>query len=240
MSNAFKQGINAREWLKGLLSLQDPGGGGRLTSRAELDTKGEFPPAGIDYIHHEVRVVINIENPAPGEPKEEVLELQGAMFIQRSDPYTNPETGRRQIDFKVRSWAASAWSNSLKGVVSYVLTEGEQPVSQIVAQEPGADFPADFNFKLLFDVRFNNVGVFERNLGEPICETYMVIPPNGDRQLCPTATTFRDPQKVQMVHPVLGNIVATPLTCNDQDHSRTIISLPGTPLEPKDPSAAKK
>lgn len=240
MSNAFKQGIQAREWLKGLLSLQETVGGSGLTGVIDPDPKGEFPPAGIDYIHHEVRVAINIENPAPGEPKEEVLALQGAMFIQRSDPYTNRETGRRQIDFKVRSWVASAWSNSLKGVVSYVLSEGEQPVSQIVAQQPDSDFPADFNFKLLFDVRHNNEGVFRANYGEPICETYMVIPPSGDRRLCPTVTTFKDRQKVQLAHPVLGNIVATPLTCNDQDTSRTIISLPGMPLEPTDPRAEKK
>jgi hypothetical protein len=232
MSGGFEQGKESRAWLKGLLALQEIDQDRRPPEEPKPQPpSGKFPMAGLDLINHKVRVALSFSNPPPGGAKEEIITLEGTMVIQRSDPYTDKQTGLRQIDFKVRSWVASSWSHSLQGVVTYVLSHGlDQPLSTIVSNQAGIDFPANFNFNVVFDVRLNNSLVYQEVHGRPIGEAFMVVPPSGDRRMAPTIRTFKDAKKVQMVHPQLGDIVATPVDCNDQDTSRTLVEFPGMPL----------
>lgn len=208
MSDVFRFGVNLSEFTRGV--LENAGRGGR--PRPAPDEKpDEFPAAGVDLVHHALRVRLDVGETGTGD---EVVTMFGKMIIHRSEPYTNKE-GRRQIDFHVRSWEASGWSWTLKQGVTYVLSENvEQPVSTITAQQEDADFPAAFNFNVIFDVRVDNMTVFSRFHGRPEGENFLVVPPNGDRKLSPRMTRFED-TRVRVAHPILGSIQAVPLDCND-------------------------
>jgi hypothetical protein len=194
-----------------------PGGGDPLPS--------QFPPGGIDFIQHDLRVTMSSKS---GDFSE-TLVMTGAMVIQRTDPYVGPEK-RRQIDFKVLSWAATGWSDKFGAAVTYVLSEGvDQPVSTIVAETERFDFPASFNFKVVFDARLNNETVYPLLAGAPAGHGFMQVPPGGDRRFSPTITRFDDVGLVTMNHPDIGEIVIKPVDCNDR-HSQVLRELPGRPL----------
>jgi hypothetical protein len=177
------------------------------------ETRGEFPRAGIDIIHHLLRVQLDVG--ATGR-MDETLNLYGQMLIQREDPYVNGES-RRQIDFRVMSWVATGWSWVLRQSVTYMLTEDvEQPVSNIVADQDGSDFPATFRFNVIFDARANNQVVFRRHHGRPEGSGFRVVPPDGNRELSPTMRQF-EIERIVVAHPSLGDIQARPLDCNDLD-----------------------
>jgi hypothetical protein len=176
-----------------------------------------FPEAGIDIVDHTLRVRMEgSENRI-----DEVIELEARMLIKRDDPYIN-EDGRRQIDFQVKSWVASGWSETLQQAITYVLAEDvEQPTSRIVAEQDDTDFPATIAFNVNFDARANNRTVFRNHEGRPEGHGYRVIPPNGDRRLSPTLTQFED-TRIALAHPDVGELRFTPLECNDQESSRTL------------------
>ncbi|MDQ3982086.1 MAG: hypothetical protein M3271_05330 [Actinomycetota bacterium] len=180
----------------------------------------EFPPAGIDLVHHDLRVRLDVGGTGTGD---ETVKLFGKMLIRRDDPYTN-EDGFRQIDFRVMSWEAAGWSWILKQNLTYVLSEDvEQPVSAIVAEQEGSDYPARFEFNVIFDVRADNLTVFRRHHGRPYGHGFMVVPPNGNRRLSPTIRSFED-ARVSVEHPLLGSLFAIPIDCNDQK-SETLATL---------------
>ena len=184
----------------------------------------QFPIGGIDSVQHDLRVLMTSESGF-----EEVLELSGSMILQRSDPYMTKDD-RRVIDFKVMSWVATGWSEKLGAVVSYVLTEGEdQPISTIEAEQPKQDFPASFNFNVLFDVRLNNETVFRKLHGRPEGTHFRQVPPTGDRALSPTITRFTDVNQVTVKHPEFGEIFVKPLDCNDRE-GRILREMPGRKL----------
>lgn len=185
-----------------------------------------FPKAGIDFIQHDLRVRLCNKK----RDFDETVTLTGAMTIQRGDPYAGKNTCRI-IDFKVISWVASGWIEKMGVALSYVAVEGEdQPVSTIEAEQPDSDFPATFNFDVLFDVRINNELVFRRLHGRPKGRHFRQVPPTGNRRLTPTITEFVDLNQVRIDHPQFGPITATPIDCNDQS-GKTVLKLPrGTPL----------
>lgn len=150
-----------------------------------------FPGPGIDLIHHEVAVnlfqVVNGE-----EVLLETLNFQGRMLIERGKAYTNAD-GYRQIDFIAIAWTATAWSKSLKQDILYILSEGvEQPVSNIIAETKGKDFPAMIQFDLIFDVRVNNKTIITQHKGKPKGHKFLTIPPAADTrtELSPTVSLF--------------------------------------------------
>jgi hypothetical protein len=185
----------------------------------------KFPRGGIDSIQHELRIQLSSED----GKYEEIVELTGSMMIQRTDPYRDKK-GNQTVDFKVISWVASGWIESMGAAISYVSVEGEdQPVSTIVSEKPDSDFPAVFNFNVLFDVRINNELVYRRLHGRPEGGGFHRIPPNGIRRISPTITRFVDLDQVEVKHPALGKIFAKPLDCNDKS-GKTIKKLPGKDL----------
>ena len=191
----------------------------------EREPPSKFPPGGIDMIHHELRVEFDF-----GGKTTETVTLSGSMLIQRDEPWTNPKTGRREIQFRVQSWAATGWSEVLSSAVSYVLTpEEEQPLSTIEAEQDDGDFPASFNFNVMFDVRVNHRTVHKRIHGRPEGRHFRVVPPIGDRRLSPTITRFTDIGQVKVEHPAMGVITGKPVDCNDQD-GKTVITIPGLRL----------
>lgn len=184
-----------------------------------------FPRGGIDFIQHELRIQLNSND----GKYEEIVKLNGAMMIQRADPYRNKQ-GYRTIDFKVISWVASGWIESMGAAISYVSAEGEdQPISTIEAEQPKSDYPATFKFNVLFDVRINNELVYRRLHGRPEGEGFHQVPPTGTRRLSPTITRFVDLDQVRVNHPMLGEITARPLDCND-NAGKTQLRLPGRDL----------
>ncbi len=184
----------------------------------------QFPIGGIDNVQHDLRVLMTSESGF-----EEVMELAGSMILQRTDPYMT-EDERRVVDFKVISWVASGWSEKLGAAMTYVLSEDEdQPVSTIEAEQRKHDFPATFNFNVLFDVRINNETVFRKLHGRPEGSHFRQVPPTGDREMSPTITRFTDRNQVTIKHPEHGEIFVKPLDCNDRE-GRTLRELPGRKL----------
>lgn len=208
MSDVFQLGVNLSELVRGILQA---GGSSGPVRPAPEEPPDEFPTAGIDLVHHALRVRLDVGPTGVGD---ETVTLYGKMLVSRSEPYAN-DNGRRQIDFHVRSWEASGWSWTLKQAITYVLSEGvEQPISRIVAEQEGADFPATFGFNVIFDVRVDNQVVFLQQHGEPEAPGFLVVPPNGDRRMSPRITSFED-TRVEVDHPNLGKIQAIPIDCND-------------------------
>lgn len=198
--------------------LDGDGGGGGRGHRADGDDV--FPPAGIDIVYHDLRIRLDVGDTGEGN---ETVTMYGKMVIRRGDPYRNKE-GRAQIDFQVLSWEASGWSWLLNQALTYVLSEGvEQPTSTITAEQEGSDYPARFDFNVIFDARANNMTVFTQHQGRPEGHGFMTVPPNGDRRLSPTIRSFED-ARVAVEHPSLGRIVAIPIDCNDQK-SETLATL---------------
>jgi hypothetical protein len=184
-----------------------------------------FPRGGVDFIQHDLRIELSNQD----RKYEEIVKLTGAMMIQRANPYRN-KSGYRTIDFKVISWVASGWIESMGAAISYVSTEGEdQPVSTIESEQPKSDFPATFNFNVLFDVRINNELVFRRLHGRPKGLHFREVPPTGTRRLSPTITEFVDLDQVRVEFPRFGTIVARPIDCNDRG-GKTLHRLPGREL----------
>jgi hypothetical protein len=214
-------GKNLRDFLGGFGGARGPGGLGG----GDGPTPTQFPPGGIDFIKHDLRVQITAEKRNPFK----IVDMTGAMIIQRSDPYLGKD-GKRAIDFKVLSWAATGWIEELGMALTYVLSANvDQPTSTIVAEQDRFDYPASFNFNVIFDARLNNATAFERLHGRPEGHGFMQVPPTGDRRLSPTITRFTDVGVVTMRHPELGEVVVKPVDCNDRQ-GETLKELPGVRL----------
>lgn len=186
-----------------------------------------FPRAGVDLVEHQLRVdaVAGRQGRKRGRLLE-TLVFNGRMTIQRGEPYLN-EQGRRQIDFTVKSWVASAFSRVLGQDVQYILSERvKQPPSHIISEQKDRDFPATFEFNVIFDARVGNQTILRRHHGRPAGKGFRRVPPGGDRRLSPTITSFED-TVIAVKHPELGDIAFVPKDCNDRT-GRTIVKLPRT------------
>jgi hypothetical protein len=224
MSEIFGFGRQLRDFLAGLLDLQ-PGrgqtgtGGGRppvggTTTDEPMDS---FPPAGIDRVRHDLRIALLEDDGSGNEVELEVLTFEGHMTLERGDPYTN-DAGVRQIDFAVVSWSATAWSGVLQQEILYVLSEDveRQPVSTITAEQKDRDFPATFEFNVIFDARANNRPVHRGHHGRPFGHGFRVVPPTGNRLTSPTITGFED-AVIRVQHPERRTtLIFRPRDCNDQ------------------------
>lgn len=234
MSELYRFGRSLREFLQGLLALEGaprvPGGtgggkepprGGSIRPAGAMES---FPPAGIDRVKHDLRIVLLEADEQGNERELEILEFEGHMALQRGDPYTT-EQGLRQVDFTVTSWVATAFSRALGGEILYQLSDTEkQPVSTITAMEKGSDFPATFDFNLIFDARLDNQLVHRGHHGRPFGRPFWVVPPTGNRLTSPTITSFED-TVIRVPHPERGTtLVFRPKDCNDQ-HSETVVTL---------------
>lgn len=176
---------------------------------------GEFPPAGTDLVYHDLRIDVFRVVPGGEEPLE-TLVFEGRMLLQRGDPFTNAD-GLRQIDFQVLSWDAVAWSQALSIPVVYRSVAGEpQPTSTIVAEQPGSDFPATFDFNVIFDAYAGGILIFRRHHGRPKGHGFLVVPPNGNRLHSPTITEFEQ-TVIEFDHPELGLLRFRPKDCNDRE-----------------------
>jgi hypothetical protein len=232
MSELYRFGRSLREFLQGLLALEGV--------RAAVDTGGtqpptgdgtrpvgamdSFPPAGIDRVKHDLRIALLEVDERGGERELEVLAFEGHMALERGEPYTN-EQGLRQVDFTVTSWVATAFSKALGGEIMYILSDTEkQPTSSIRALEKGSDFPAEFDFNLIFDARLNNQVVHRGHHGRPHGWPFFVIPPNHIRSLSPTITSFED-TVIRVAHPERGTtLIFRPRDCND-GASETVVTF---------------
>jgi hypothetical protein len=187
---------------------------------------GSFPPAGIDLVLHDLRIDVFRVVP-DGEELLETLVFEGRMMLQRGDPFTNAD-GLRQIDFQVLSWDAVAWSQALSIPVVYRSLAGEpQPTSTIVAEQPGSDFPATFDFNVIFDAYAGGILIFPRHHGRPKGHGFLVVPPNGNRHHSPTITEFEQ-TVIEFDHPELGLLRFKPKDCNDRE-SRVLTAVPRPP-----------
>lgn len=234
MSELHRFGRSLREFLQGLLALEGgpraaigTGGGTRPPTGEGTRPAGameSFPPAGIDRVKHDLRIALLEEDEKGNERELEVLAFEGHMALRRGDPYTN-EQGLRQVDFTVTSWVATAFSKVLGGEIMYILSETEkQPASSIRALEKGSDFPAEFDFNLIFDARLDNRLVHPGHHGRPHGWPFFVVPPNYDRALSPTITSFED-SVIRVRHPERGTtLVFRPRDCNDQN-SETVVTF---------------
>lgn len=189
-------------------SVAVPGQGPRMT---------EFPPAGTDRVRHELRIALLEADAAGNERELEILQFAGQMTLERGNPYVNQQ-GLRQVDFVVTSWAASAYSRTLGQEILYVLSPDveRQPASSITAEQRGSDFPATFDFNVVFDARVNNQVVHRRHHGRPKGHGFRVVPPTGDRATSPTITEFED-TVIRVPFPGRETfLVFRPRDCNDQ------------------------
>jgi hypothetical protein len=206
--------------LAGCVSFEDPAAG--PFPRGTPMT--EFPPAGTDRVRHDLRIALLEADAAGNERELELLQFSGQMTLERGNPYTNQQ-GLRQVDFVVTSWAASAYSRTLGQEILYVLSPDvqRQPASSITAEQRGSDFPATFDFNVVFDARVNNQVVHRRHHGRPRGHGFRVVPPTGDRATSPTITEFED-TVIRVPFPGRDTmLVFRPRDCNDQS-SETVPS----------------
>ena len=144
------------------------------------------------------------------------------MLLQRGEPYTN-EAGYRQIDFTVKTWEAIAWSKALGTPLIYRLSpDVQQEKSSIVAETKERDFPATFEFNVIFDAFAHDRLVMRQHHGRPEGGGFHRVPPDGNRRYSPTITRFED-AVIEVDHPQLGRLRFRPKDCNDQN-SRTFQS----------------
>lgn len=230
MSEISRFGRQLRDFLSGLLDLEarparpgtaatEPPTGGTDTGEA----MEKFPPAGIDRVRHDLRIAL-MEDDGSGERELEVLEFEGHMTLERGEPYTN-ENGLRQIDFQVLSWTATAWSKVLQQEILYVLSDQveRQPRSSITAEQKDGDFPATFEFNVIFDARANNRPVHHGHHGRPWGHGFRVVPPTGNRETSPTIYGFED-TVIRLEHPERKSVlIFRPKDCNDQS-SQTVLT----------------
>jgi hypothetical protein len=183
---------------------------------ALAQTPGSFPPAGMDIMTHEVTVGLYQIGPK-GELGAllETIAMKGRMLIERTDPFLNEDLGRRQVDFVVKSWEADGWSEKLKTLVVYKLSDTPQKSSTITALQKESDFPATIRFSVTFDAYAYDEPFTVFYEGEPVGDGFMEVPPSGNRRTSPTITRF-DTGKLETDHPTLGRIRFVPIACNDE------------------------
>lgn len=174
-----------------------------------------FPAAGVDLIDHEVRIGLHqVDSDGTTGALLETLEFDGRIMVERGDPYTNSD-GFRQIDFEVTDWQATAWSEILGSLVTYGTDDAtEQPLSWIVAQQQGVDFPATFVFNLYFDASVYGAIFFHHHHGRPEGHDFFEVPPSGNRPTSPTMTIF-ETDTIEFDHPEHGTLRFVPIDCND-------------------------
>jgi hypothetical protein len=224
MSEYYDFGRKLGDLVRGMFCGGGGGGAPGEPPRGPEETEGRpsrFPAAGVDLIQHEIRVRLEF-----GDSHDETITLYGTMLVQRDEP-RRAKAGRREIPFKVLSWAATGWCHTLGASITYALSpDVEQPVSFIRAEGEEADFPAEFLFNVYFDARVDNVTVYKKLHGRPEGDHFLAVPPNGDRKMSPTITRFTDVGRVTVDHPQFGKVVATPVDCNDRS-GKTIVTIPG-------------
>ena len=184
------------------------------SASATAPAPGSFPAAGIDQIDHEIQIdLFQRGTDGTADRLLETLTFRGRMLIERGDPYMS-SSGFRQVRFAVTRWEATAWSNALSSLVVYKLSSASQPPSFITADTKTSDFPATFDFNLLFDASAYGRILIERHHGRPKGHGFMEIPPSGNRPTSPTITSF-EPYVIEGDHPQYGTIYFRPRNCND-------------------------
>ncbi len=180
-----------------------------------------FPPAGTDFIRHNLRVAVDVGD---NGSTDEILVFRGDMVVDRGNPYTTTE-GFRRIDFVVRQWTAIAPSTTFGTSIFYVLSPSATQIpSRITAQQMGSDFPAHFKFNVIFDAHLGSTSsppVVQGHMGMPEGGGFASVPPDSSS---PLITQFESNQIV-LTHPTLGQIRFTPIDCHDQE-SRTVAAIP--------------
>lgn len=187
----------------------------------------KFPPAGVDLIEHELAVdMLQIKGRQKEESLLETLLFKGRMTVRRRDPdkiKRGKFAGSNRIEFDVLTWVASAFSEKLQAEILYILSEGtEQKRSTITAEQPDADFPAEFDFNVIFDARVNNRTVKRRHHGRPHGGGFNTVPP---RRGSPTIRGFES-NFIEVKHPEHGLVRFVPRECNDQN-GETVVALNG-------------
>lgn len=174
-----------------------------------------FRAAGLDVVEHDLRVkIVQVDKRNRERETLETLTFRGRMAIERQNAFRNAQN-RRQIDFRVKTWVATAFSQVLQQDILYILSEdADQPTSTITAEREDADFPAAFEFNVIFDARVGNATVVRQHHGQPAGHGFMVVPPDGNRRNSPTITGF-ETEFIQLDHPELGRIRFVPVDCND-------------------------
>lgn len=197
---------------------------------ANDNARKAFPGAGVDLIEHLLTIDLYKVGGAGKSEKLELLEslkFDGRMTVERSHPRIvehGVNKGRKQITFMVRTWAASTFSTVLGMEILYVLSDDiEQKPCTITAEQDDMDFPATFEFNVIFDVRGNNQVLLKHHHGRPLGRGFHTIPPNGNRKTSPTIVEF-EKNYVQLKHPKFGQIRFVPRDCNDKS-GVTVVDL---------------
>jgi hypothetical protein len=145
----------------------------------ELAARGQFPKAGNDHLVSALTCKLDLNGDGNID---ETFVMTSLMHIERSEPYVN-RSGRRQIDVKMTRWSAKGYSELLGKSVEYVLSPGDQPTSDIIAQQSSADFPAEVTFRAAFDVLVDGQPIITGLNGTAHGTGWMSVPPEGDDYL---------------------------------------------------------
>jgi hypothetical protein len=105
---------------------------------------GSFPRAGIFEMHS--RPIFALIHGRQSE----VVVCKAYLKVQTADPYTNPRTGRRQVDAEILEWYADGISEMLGGSIHFQMSEGASRRSWVVGGKL-SDYPATLNFELLYE-----------------------------------------------------------------------------------------
>lgn len=152
---------------------------GILPGTSQGKVMEHFPVAGTDNLVSSLVCKLSLQG---NGVVDETIVMTSLLTIVRSEAYVN-EHGLRQIDARMAHWSAKGYSKVLNRTIEYVLADVEQPMSEIVAEQPGADFPAEVTFRAIFDVLVGGETIIRGMDGTAHGNGWMSVPPDGDDYL---------------------------------------------------------
>lgn len=151
-----------------------------------------FPAAGLDHMAASLTCYLYLGD---GESPDETFSLTTLMSLRRSEPYTNAR-GLRQIDVRLEGWSAKGFSTVMNRTVECFLSAEAQPRSEIVAERPTSDFPAEVTFRPKLDVAIGGQLVLHGIDGTLHGTGWLSVPPPGGNLLTVDLTIEYGPMRL--------------------------------------------
>ena len=107
----------------------------------------------------------------------EELRLDALLQLRRFEP--REVLGRRQFEFKIEKWEVAGKSEKLRCSFGFKLSDGPQPKSLCIADQPSADYPAIIIYNAIYDIYVRGECVLRNQTGLGVGVGVTEIPPRG-------------------------------------------------------------
>jgi hypothetical protein len=134
-----------------------------------------IPGWGNDMIASNLQV--EVRDTETGETEE--IRLTAVLELRRGKIGANTE-GAKTMDIRIKRWTARGRSELLDKEVEFIVQTGKgQPMSEVVANQPNADFPATMTFNVISDMYVGDDPVVKSSRGVAVNRAMTTIPPLG-------------------------------------------------------------